>query len=127
MKFLKRKMKNKCLLILNIALIIISIMMIYFSMREKVYCGTVTNMINAIEYNKHVSRPDPIMIVKFDVNGKKKEIHCSWITFTENSVGDRVCFKKKIMDMEPTWIDPGLLGLIGIAIFSFGVVRQVFR
>ena len=95
--------------------------MLWYTMREKVYCGTLTTKINALEYNKHVSRPDPIIIVKFDI-GVKKEIHPSWITFTEHEVGDRICFSQKIMEIEPTWIEPGLLGLIACFIIATAVV-----
>jgi len=115
------KTKKKRQIIIGFLLIVIAIFFLYYSMREKVYCGIVTNKINGIEYNKHSTTPDPILIVKFDINQEKKEIHCSWITYTECEVNQRVCFEKYINDMEPTWIESGLIGLIACVIIATGM------
>jgi hypothetical protein len=116
------KLNNKTQIILGLLLIAISSVMLWYTMREKAYWGTVTDKINALEYNKHVSHPDPILIVRFDVNKKKRELHVSWITYTECEVNERVCFTEPIMVMEPTWIEPGLLALIACAIIVTGIV-----
>ena len=114
--------KKKLYIIGGILLIISAIFFLFYEMREKVYCGIVTNKINGIEYNKHSTTPDPILIVKFDINQKKREIHCSWITYTECEVNQRVCFKQNIIDMEPTWIESGMVALLACAIILGGVI-----
>lgn len=113
------KKKNIIVIIIGICLVVFSILILFYIVREKVYCGTVSNKINALEYNKNTTRPDPILIVKFDINNMKKEIHTNWITYTESEVGDRICFSKHILEMEPIWIEEGLLGLI------FGVILVI--
>jgi hypothetical protein len=96
--------RHKTLIIAGIAAILISIYYFKVMLNEKVYCGTVTHKINALQYNKHNATPDPILIVDFDGYGKK-EIHTSWITFTDNEVGSKVCFEKRIGEMEGGTID----------------------
>lgn len=114
--------KKKLYIVGGILLIILAFFFLRYEMREKVYCGIVTNKINGIEYNKHSTTPDPILIVKFDINQKKREIHCSWITYTECEVNQRVCFKERIIDMEPTWIESGMVALLACAIILSGVI-----
>ena len=116
------KTKKKRQVVIGLLLLIISFILFWYITREKVYCGTVTNKINALEYNKNVSHPDPILIVKFDINHKKKEIHCSWITYTECDVNEQVCFSERIAEMEPMWIESGLILLISAVFLAFGVV-----
>jgi hypothetical protein len=98
------------LLVSGVAVILVSIYYFQIAMEEKVYCGTVTHKINALKYNKHNATPDPIMIVDFDGIGKR-EIHPTWITFSDNEIGSRVCFSRKVSDMEDDRIDGGLLSL----------------
>lgn len=116
------KTKKKLYIGGGILLFIIAIYIFAFDLKEKVYCGIVTNKINGIEYNKHSTTPDPILIVKFDINQEKREIHCSWITYTECEVNQRVCFKEKILDMEPTWIKSGMLSFLAFLMLIGGII-----
>lgn len=112
--------KEKAKTFSGIAIMFIAILCFMYILREKVYCGTVTNKINTVEYNKNVSRPDPILIVYFD-GYKKKEIHTNWITFTEANLGGRICFSKNVIEMEGK-VDNGVYGLIITIIFVIGLM-----
>lgn len=128
------KLKQKSLIIAGIALIIATIFYFKNTMKEKVYCGTVTHKINALQYNKHNATPDPILIVNFDGFGKH-EIHTTWITFMDNEVGSRVCFEKRIDEMEntdgndfaPLYLTFGFLGGIFLILAGIGVFTEPQR
>jgi len=115
------KKKNKPLIIVGIILIIISVKLWNIAFEQKIYCGTITHKINALEYNKHNATPDPILIVKFDGYGKH-EIHTNWITFMDHEVGSRVCFTKKVSEVEDTPMEGGLSLLLSVFAFIVGVV-----